>query len=250
MKKYSKKYIIFAASLPACSAWLYSFSLKVLVDSRESASMTSLDPWDKLQSDLISLNQRLLAWQQQVKTELGKLLDSAKAAAGEYSHEQQHQALRQAMTKAGDGPRSDLNQAIDQLCLMYLSASAADRDEIRQFLGKQIYILHDLWGYIHRAAEQVRAGGGEQWLRFGTAIASMEDLRGDYHDTLAGLGDLYLAAVDAGLHPERIFHQMADISSEHPAPEASLRELLKNFEKTEYFQQAVQPQLARHVHRG
>ena len=88
--------------------------------------MTSL-PWEKLQPELIALNQRLLLWQQQVKSELNRLLDPTKAAAGEYSHEDQHNALRQAITKAGDGPRNDLNQAMDQLCDLYLSGSASER---------------------------------------------------------------------------------------------------------------------------
>jgi len=150
------------------------------------------------------------------------------------------------MAKAGEGPRSDLNDAMDQLCAFYLNATAEEREEIRQFLGGQGHILHDLWGYLHRAAEQVRAGGGEQWLRFGVTIASMEDLRADYHDTLAGLGDLYLAAVEAGLQPERVFRSVAELSSEKASSEQSIRELLRNFEKTEYFQHAVQPQLAKH----
>lgn len=216
-------------------------------DPRKSASqVTPVISWEKLAPELTALNQRLLLWQQQVKEELGKLLEPAKAAASAYSHEEQHHALRQAMAKAGEGPRSDLNEAMDQLCAFYLNATAGEREEIRQFLGGQSHILHDLWGYLHRAAEQVRAGGGEPWLRFGAAIASMEDLRADYHDTLAGLGDLYLAAVEAGLQPERVFRSVAELSSEKAGLEQSIRELLRNFEKTEYFQHAVQPQLAKH----
>jgi hypothetical protein len=212
--------------------------------------MTSLDPWEKLRPELAALNGRLLAWQQQVKDELAKLLDPAKASAGGYGHEEQHQALRHAIAKAGDGPRSDLNQVMDRLCAFYLSAASEQRVEVRAFLGTQTHLLHDLWGYTHRAAEQVRAGGGDQWLRFGVAIASIEDLRGDYHDTLAGLGDLYLAAVEAGLHPERVFGEIAQISSEEANPEGTLRELLKNFEKTQFFREEIQPQLSRQLHRS
>lgn len=207
--------------------------------------MTSAYTWEGLQPELVALNQRLLLWQQQVKEELGKLLDPAKAAAGGYGHEEQHQALRHAMAKAGDGPRGDLNRVMDQLCALYLDGEPTQREEIRQFLGKQSHILHDLWGYMHRAAEQIRDGGGEQWLRFGTAIASMEDLRGDYHDTLAGLGDLYLAAVEAGLPPEQIFREVAEMSGE-----PKLRELLREFEKTQYFREEIQSQLARQMDRG
>jgi len=246
------QYTTFAASLPACRRGLHSFNLKVLVDSHESVSsmMLSLQPWEKLQPELMALNQRLLLWQQQVKDELGRLLDPVKAVAGEYKHEQQHEALRHAMAKAGDGPRHDLNLAVDQLCSLYLDATPSERNQMRMFLGKQPHILHDLWGYLHRAAEQVRAGGGEQWLRFGVAVASMEDLRGDYHDTLAGLGDLYMAATEAGLHPDRVFQEIAELSSEAPVAETSIRGLLKIFEKTEYFLQEIQPQLARHANRS
>jgi hypothetical protein len=212
--------------------------------------MTSLDPWEKLQPELAALNQRLAAWQQQVKDELGKLLDPARAAAGQYSHEEQHQALRHAIAKAGDGPRGDLNNAMDRLCDFYLGATPEHRAEVRRFLGTQAHILHDLWGYTHRAAEHVRTGGGEPWLRAGAAVASMEDLRGDYHDTLAGLGDLYLAAVEAGLEPERVFREVAEISNDEAKPEGTLLELLTKFEKTQYFQEEIQPQLSRQLHRG
>src|SRR2546429_4581225 len=125
------QYIIFAESLPACRRLRYSFNLKDwtsvkrLDDPHKSASqVTPVISWEKLAPELTALNQRLLLWQQQVKEELGKLLEPAKAAAGAYSHEEQHQALRQAMAKAGEGPRSELNEAMDQLCAFYLNATA------------------------------------------------------------------------------------------------------------------------------
>lgn len=188
------------------------------------------------------MNQRLFLWQQQVRDELRKLLDPVRAAAGEYSHEQQHDALRQAMAKAGDGPRHELNRTMDALSALYLKTTADERAEIRSFLGQQTHILHDLWGYIHRAAEKIRAGGGEQWLRYGSAVAAMEDLRTDHHDTLDGLRDLYLAATDAGLDPNKVFREVGELCGE---AEPSIRKVLKNFESTPYFLQEVQPQLAR-----
>ena len=73
-------------------------------------------------------------------------------------------------------------------------------------------VLRDLWGYVHRAAEQVRAGGGEPWLRFGLAVVSIEDLRVDYHDTYSGLEDIYNAALEMKLDPVPAFAEVSAIS--------------------------------------
>lgn len=188
------------------------------------------------------MNQRLLLWQQQVRDELRRLLDPTKAAAGQYSHGEQNDTLRQAMAKAGDGPRREINHAVDQLCLLYLNRDKAGREEIRLFLGTQQHILHDLWGYIHRAAVKLREEGSEQWLRFGAAVASVEDLRTDHHDTLDGLGDLYLAATEVGFSASKVFKEVGELCSDR---EPSIREILNNFESTPYFLQEVQPQLVR-----
>ena len=237
------QYTTFAGSLPACRPLGYSFSLTVLADSTETTSSHS---WGELQTEIVSLNQRLYLWQQQVRDELRKLLDPTKTAAGHYSYEQQHEALRQAMARAGDGPRREINHAIDQLCLLYLNTDVAGRERIREFLGGQPHILHDLWGYIHRAAVKLREGGSEQWLRFGAAVASMEDLRTDHHDTLDGLGDLYLAGTEARFETSKVFKEVSGLCSEK---EPSIRQILDNFESTPYFLQEVQPQLARHTAR-
>ena len=188
------------------------------------------------------MNQRLLLWQQHVRDELRNLLDPTKATAGQYSHAEQNDALRQAMAKAGDGPRREINHAIDQLCLLYLNSDIVGREEIRLFLGAQEHILHDLWGYIHRAAVKLREEGSEQWLRFGAAVASMEDLRTDHHDTLDGLGDLYLAATEVGFNPGNVFKELSELCSDR---EPSIRQILSNFESTPYFLKEVQPQLVR-----
>lgn len=238
-QKCSKKYTTFAGCLPACRPLGYSFSLEALLESKESESSSS---WDELQTELASLNQRLFMWQQQVRDELRKLIDPIKAASGGFTHEEQHDALRRAMAKAGDGPRREINHAIDQLCLLYLDSDGTRREDIRSFLGAQSHILHDLWGYIHRAAVKLREEGSEQWLRFGAAVASMEDLRTDHHDTLDGLGDLYLAATEAGFNPGRIFKEVSELCSDR---EPSIRQVLRNFEGTPYFSQEIQPQLAR-----
>jgi hypothetical protein len=202
------------------------------------------DTLEALGTELAKLNARLTKWQEQIREEFRKNYESGKLTADSGMAEQQ-EALRLALARAGEGPRRELNQAIDQLCQLYLEGSQGQRDKIRGLLGNNSAILHDLWGYIARAAEQVRGGGGVAWLRAGLAVVAMEDLRADHHDTLHGLGELYLAADKAGLDPQKQFADAAALcSSEGLKDGRSTRELLASFFQSEYFLQQVQPQLA------
>jgi len=202
------------------------------------------DTLEGLATELAKLNARLGKWQEQIREEFRKNYESGKLTADSGMAEQQ-EALRLALARAGEGPRRELNQAIDQLCQLYLEGSQNQRDKIRSLLGNNSAVLHDLWGYIARAAEQVRGGGGMAWLRTGLAVVAMEDLRADHHDTLHGLGELYVAAEKAGLDPQKQFTEAAALcSSESTEDGRSSRELLANFSQSEYFLQQVQPQLA------
>jgi hypothetical protein len=202
------------------------------------------DTLEALGTELAKLNARLAKWQEQIREEFRKIYESGKLTADSGMAEQQ-EALRLALARAGEGPRRELNQAIDQLCQLYLEGSQGQRDKIRSLLGNNSAVLHDLWGYISRAAEQVRGGGGVAWLRAGLAVVAMEDLRADHHDTLHGLGELYLAADKAGLDPQKQFTDATALcSSESLKDGRSARELLASFFQSEYFLQQVQPQLA------
>ena len=140
-----------------------------------TAATTSLQT---LQPQLAALNERLALWQRRVHEELAKIIDPEKSPEDhDATHAQQHDALRTAMMRAGDGPRNELNIVIDELCHLYLEATDEERANIRATMASVPMVLRDLWGYVHRAAEQVRAGGGEPWLRFGLAVVSIEDLR-------------------------------------------------------------------------
>lgn len=200
---------------------------------------------ESLQLQLAALNQRLTFWQRSVNEELGKILDPQQISAGGYGHEQQHDALRTAMMRAGDGPRQELNAAMDELCNLYLETNNQQRAEIRAWMASAPMVLRDLWGYIHRAAEQIRAGGGEQWLRFGLAVVSIEDLRVDYRDTLVGLGDLYRAAVEMKIDPRPSFAEIAAFSNSAPVQEdaVSTRDFIARFDKSDYFIGEVKPHL-------
>jgi hypothetical protein len=196
---------------------------------------------EELKPRLESMNRRMAEWQRQVQEELARLMSAQKSAQGGHDHEEQHKVLRLAMARAGEGPRREWNALMDDMCNFYIAANDSRRVQIRQMMEESPALLSDLWGYAHRAAEQVRAGGGEQWLRFGLAVVSLEDLRGVYEDTLAGLADLYIAACETGINPEACFAEIAHLSSTDPHGNISCQHLLRHFENSSYFATQVKP---------
>jgi hypothetical protein len=181
---------------------------------------------------LKALDARLGAWQAQVKVEIEIEFDKLNKTGKMHDPTSQQEAARLALARAGDGPRRELNGTVDELCNLYLKSDSAQRFEIRALIQQNEHIFHDLWGYVRRAAEQVRSGGGELWCRFGLAVVSMEDLLGDLTDTIEGLSELHQAAVEQGIAPEPLLKEVAAISSTelHPGRELSTRQFLEQFD--------------------
>lgn len=184
------------------------------------------------QERLKSLNACLGAWQSQVKVELEIEFAKLNKSGKMQDPESQQEAARLALARAGDGPRRELNGAVDELCNLYLRSDAPQRAEIRALVQQHGHIFHDLWGYIRRAAEQVRAGGGELWCRFGLAVVSMEDSLGDMNDMVEGLAELHHAATHEGIDPVPLFAEVAALSNDqvHEGREYSTRQLLEHFD--------------------
>jgi len=188
-------------------------------------------PLQSFRPRLAALNERLRAWQQQVAETIRAEFARMQKAGELHDAAGQQNAARMALARVGDGPRRELNGAIDELCLLYLKSAEEQRAQIRLLIQEHDVIFHDLWGYLRRAAEQIRAGGGEQWLRMGLAVAAMEDSLGDEVDTSEGLRELFLSAQEQNLDAARIFRESAALASgaPHEGKKFSTRELLKNF---------------------
>jgi len=183
---------------------------------------------------LRALDTRLAAWQEQVKVELDAEFAKLNKTGEMHSAARQQEAARLALARAGDGPRRELNGTIDELCNLYLKSDAAQRAAMRSLVQENEHIFHDLWGYIRRAAEQVRAGGGELWCRFGLAVVSIEDLLGDLTDTVEGLKDLQNAAAEQGVDIAPLLKEVAALSSNQTQPgrDLSTQEFLQSFTQT------------------
>jgi hypothetical protein len=223
------------AELPKCGtaelkAGIGHFWREPLLPQRApQQTQFDLDVW---RVKLAALDGRLGAWQQAMKQEIEREFGRLRQENQLQDPAEQQNAVRVAMARAGEGPRRELNGAIDELCLIYLRGSNADRTTIRQLVQQDAAILNDLWGYLRRAAEEVRAGGSDEWLRMGLAVASIEDLLTDYQDVVEGLSELHEAAVQQGIDVARAFAEVAAMSNDevHEGREISTRELLTKFD--------------------
>jgi len=188
----------------------------------------SLKPFE---ARLKTLDSRLGAWQAQVKVEIEAEFAKLQKSGKMHDTGCQQEAARLALARAGDGPRRELNGTIDELCNLYLKSDSEQRKQIRALVQHREHIFHDLWGYVRRAAEQVRAGGGELWCRFGLAVVSIEDLLGDFTDTNEGLMELHAVAVQQGITVAPLFDEVAALSSDerHEGREFSTRRFLARF---------------------
>lgn len=141
-------------------------------------------------------------------------------------------------------PNDELLKLLDHIMDEYLRADETTRGAIRGAFNGKDRVLYSLDNYIARAADKLAAGDGPHWLHRGLAAASILDGRLDLHDTQVNLGYLYRAAARAGLDPVPAFREVAALSSNvYPGKMGSTREMLETFHKSDYFREAVEPDL-------
>lgn len=148
--------------------------------------------------------------------------------------------------RANQGHRAELLSVLDTLCNMYLNGTPAQCERIRNIVVDKREVLAALNSYIYRALEKFEATNDVQWLNLGLASVGIEDLQFDYRDTLVALGELFLAATRAGINPLPLFQKVAATSSSKVTIAGmSTRDLLTNFDKTEYFIASIKPKLGK-----
>ena len=144
----------------------------------------------------------------------------------------------------------ELHQLIDDLCVLYLSASEKNRAQIRNLAaGLPRTIEGQMLNHIGWASNRVLSSNDGEWVRRGLAAASIDDNRTDFRDTLNALGDLYLTASRVGIDCSRYFQEAAELSSTQHGilPSlSSMRDFLANFEQSAYFEEDVRPMIGRY----
>jgi hypothetical protein len=184
---------------------------------------------------LAGLNHLWVEWDRELLQAQRQLeaagMDRLEAATA--MHRRQVDAFRD-----GTAPFSldELNEALDELCCLYLDGDRAQRVRIRGFFEDKDRLRKYLHSYTGgRAAALVRSTGERKWLRLGLAAASIADQKVDYRDLLISLGKLWSAAEEAGIAPARFFSAAGRISSDEPVyGNRSTRELLRGFRTSAY----------------
>lgn len=210
---------------------------------------------DQIKADLPDLNERLHAWQEKVNREYFKFPPGPQAGP-----EASRVISDFVDAKVGPGPLEEVYSLLDSLCDIYLDAGPEQRSEIRILIGQNRAVLGRMYSYMGRATNILEQTGDPKWLRQGLAAASIADLRVDFRDLLVALGDLYVTAAHVGINPHDHFEAVGRISNPtkertelyplHPFVSRlflgngwSSQEMLKNFERSQFFRRDVKPKL-------
>ena len=194
---------------------------------------------------LARLNQAWMEWDQELGEVQKRLEDSRmdKLEALAVIHRRQMDSLRGGTAPFDFG---QLNQLLDEMCCLYLSADQEQRLLIRGFFEDKSRVRKYLHSYIGgRAAPRLESTGDGKWLSLGLAAASIVDQRVDYRDLLICLGALWLSAEEAGIAPARRFSSVARISNREPVyGNRSTRDFLRGFRTSAHLKSIKQKRAA------
>ena len=109
----------------------------------------------------------------------------------------------------GDSP---LDKRFTELAELFLASTFEQQQLIRDFFEDQNDLLWYLTLYVRRVAKLINTREDVRWLRLGLAIASVENRRLDFRDTLASLVILRFAAQRVGINPTPYFNEIIKIS--------------------------------------
>jgi len=91
------------------------------------------------------------------------------------------------------------------LCRAYLTASDIQRRQVCAAVKDYAGIINNLLGYVYASARQLGETKDRDWLDTGLAAAAIRGDGPDFRDFYLALAELYAAALEAGIEPDRAF---------------------------------------------
>jgi hypothetical protein len=164
----------------------------------------------------------------------------------------QSQAALDGLTALGDplpeaslgssDPTPAIHQLLDNLGARYLVVSDQLRAEIRAQVSQlKVADGYALLRHASERSERLKADHDPRWLSLGLASVSIDDCRIDARESLAALGDLWLAARQVDLDPGPTFLRVAAMSSREPSAGGfaggSTAHLIAAFERSAYLRE-------------
>ena len=107
---------------------------------------------------------------------------------------------------------SSLDKKFTELAELFLAANPEQRELIRDYFEGQSDLLWKLITYERRVAMLITTVEDSNWLRLGLAIASIENGRLDFRDSIVSLVILRYAAKRVGINPSSYFNDIIKIS--------------------------------------
>ena len=101
----------------------------------------------------------------------------------------------------------------DDVCLVFLNATAQQRDQLRALVSGKPGVQASLLSYAYSSVGRLQSPNDIQLLRNALAAVSMENCSGDARDVLVALAEMYVMAEKVGMDPEPHFKYVASLSS-------------------------------------
>ena len=146
---------------------------------------------------------------------------------------EEYLARRMAELGGDEEPTDEelLDTLLIELSDAYLDGGPRQRAAILDMVAERRSLRHEVFGYMHRCAQQLIETRDERWLLRGLAGAVIEDATTDWRDTRVALAALYTASRKARIKPEPVFKRVAAIASNEARGHMSTRNILDTFDR-------------------
>lgn len=116
----------------------------------------------------------------------------------------------------GDTPvdYARLDEELIELAEIFARLDIAGQARVRAELAEMPHVRTQIYGTMHSMAGRLRETRDRHWLEVGLALAAIEGGYLDFRDLYVALGELWLAAEDAGIRPQRHFTAAAKMAGE------------------------------------
>jgi hypothetical protein len=194
--------------------------------------------------ELSAVAERLASWNEGFHREYRKLRKQRSGWFGSWSEADEEHAAAEARTLAGEEFLVELFRFLDELCGAYLEEPLpAVRAKMRARVGEHPGLQGAVWSYAVQGIELTRREGAPR-LRLALAAVSLDDVRTDIEEVRRVVGELCVAASQAGADPRPELAAVAAVSNPGTGGGGAFTQHeLGEFARSAYFKDHVEPRL-------
>lgn len=194
---------------------------------------------------LDQLDAKLEGWSRDYDREFGSVAKE-RGCGGWFkkpSDKERESIALEANRRVGSEPLQEMSDYCDELCDFFMQSLPGVRAQIRAQAGFHHAFFELYWSYVAGTPRRVLGPEDEEALRRGLAAVAIDDLRNDFALVRGLVGELYLAAVRAGIDPRPHFEALGKLANKGTGGGgAHLGGLLLEFESSAWFRDEVAPE--------